>query len=97
MDLMIHRLLNLGKFVIFKFQPVTYINPPGKQCNCNFGYNTGILVFNVGIVSADINYRTNHEKAPFKKPAHGFPWAGKYWLTENYKEISPCTYRIEIK
>ena len=53
-------LLYLRKFVMFKFQPVTHVNAIGQQCNGNLGNNTGIVIFDIGIVTANIDHSTEH-------------------------------------
>ena len=52
--------LNCGKFVVFEFQLVTYINAEGQQGNGNFGDDTGVVVFDEGVVATDINDSTIH-------------------------------------
>lgn len=47
--------LYLGKFVIFEFQSVAYINAEGQQGDGDFGNHTGIIVLDEGVVTADIN------------------------------------------
>lgn len=68
MDLMIHRLLNLGEFVIFKFQTVTNVNAVGEKCDSYFGNNTGGIIFYKCIVTANINYSTEHMILLYENP-----------------------------
>ena len=56
-----HSLLSyLCKFVVFKFETVACINAEGQQGDGDFGDNAGIVVFNEGIVTTDIDYGTKH-------------------------------------
>ena len=72
MDHLIHRLLNLGKFVIFESQPVTNIDAEGKQCNCNFGNHTGFFVFDKCVITANVNNSTQHNILLCENPPLGF-------------------------
>ena len=49
-----------GKFVIFKLQPVAYIDAEGQQGDGNFGNHTGIVVFDEGVITTDVNDSTIH-------------------------------------
>ena len=53
-------LSDLGKFVIFKFQLVAHIHAERQQGDGNLGDNTGVLIFDIGIVTADINDGADH-------------------------------------
>lgn len=50
----------LGKFVIFKFQPVTHINAKRQQGNGYLRDNTCCIILDKGIVTTDINNGTKH-------------------------------------
>ena len=50
----------LGKFVIFKFQPIAHIDAKGQQGDGNFGDYTGIVILDIGIVTTDINNGAEH-------------------------------------
>lgn len=52
--------LYLCKFVIFEFEPVAHIHPEGQQGDGDFGNNAGVLIFDVGVITADINDGTDH-------------------------------------
>ena len=52
--------LNLGEFVVFEFKPVTNIDAEGEQCNRNLGNYTGLIIFDISIIAADINNSTQH-------------------------------------
>ncbi len=68
MDQLIHRLLNLGKLVIFEFQPVANVNTKGKQSYGNFGNNAGGIILYECIVTANINYSTEHTILLYENP-----------------------------
>ena len=53
-------LLYLCKLVILKFQPIAYVNAVGQQGDGNFGDNTGVVVFDGGIISTNVNNSTEH-------------------------------------
>ena len=53
-------ILNLSEFVIFKFQLVAHIYAEGQQSDGNLGDNAGVLILDIGIISADINDGTDH-------------------------------------
>jgi len=59
MDL-IHRLLYLRKFVIFKFQSISNVDAEWKQCNRNLRNDTGLIVFYISVIATNINYSTQH-------------------------------------
>jgi len=67
-----HRLLYLGKFKILKFKPVTNVNTKGKQCNCDFRCNSGLIVFDKGIITANIYNCAEHSILLFKNPPLGY-------------------------
>ena len=48
------------EFVIFKFQPIAYIDAKGQQGDGDLGYNAGIIIPDEGIVSANIDHGTEH-------------------------------------
>ena len=50
-----------SEFVVFKFQLITHIQAEGQQGDGNLGDNAGVLIFDVGIVSANINDGTDHD------------------------------------
>ena len=49
-----------SEFVIFEFQLVAYVNTKGEKSDGNFGYNTGVLITDVGIVSTNVNDCAEH-------------------------------------
>jgi hypothetical protein len=55
--------LYLSKFVVFESQPVAYIDAEGQQGNGYFGYHAGIVVFDEGVVTTDINDGTVHRSS----------------------------------
>jgi len=61
-------LLNLRKFVVFKFQTITDIDAKGEKGNGDFGNYTGFIVFDKGIVSPDINHSTQHNSLLYENP-----------------------------
>ena len=48
------------KFVILEFQSIAHIYAERQQGNGNLGNNAGIVVFDEGIVTADINDGAQH-------------------------------------
>ena len=52
--------LYLRKLVIFKFQPVAYINAKGQQGDGDFGDDAGVVILDISVVAADINNGTKH-------------------------------------
>ena len=52
--------LYLCKLVVFKFQPIAHIHTKGKQRDGNFGDHTGVIVFDKGVVAANIDNRAEH-------------------------------------
>jgi len=67
-------ILYLGKFVVFKFQPVTHIDAKGKQCDGHFRDHTGFVIFDIGIIAPDIHNCTEHN-CLLVKTAPGKPGA----------------------
>ena len=49
-----------SEFVIFKFQPVAYINTKGEQGNGDFRDYAGGIILDKGIVTVNINDSTVH-------------------------------------
>ena len=76
--------LYLGKLVILKFQPVANVNAEGQKGNGNFGDNAGCVVFDIGVIAADIDNSAEHNYL-LVKTAPGKP--GAVMLLR----ISPCT------
>ena len=68
MDHKIHRLLNLGKFVIFEFESIANIDTVGEQCNCNFRNYTSGIVLDERIITANINHSTKHKILLYENP-----------------------------
>ena len=68
MDHKIHRLLNLGKFVIFKFETIANIDAKGEKCNCDLRNNTGGIVFDERVITANINHSTKHNILLYENP-----------------------------
>ena len=56
--------LYLGKFVIFEFKPIANINAKGQQRDGNLGNYAGIVILDIGIIAADIDYSTEHDFLP---------------------------------
>ena len=52
--------LYLFKLEIFKFQTVTHIDAPGKQCDGNLRNDSGLIVFDIGVIAPDIHNGTEH-------------------------------------
>ena len=53
-------ILYSGKFVVFELQTVADVYTKGQQGNGNLGNHTGIVILDVGIISANICYGTEH-------------------------------------
>ena len=53
-------ILHSLKFVILEYQSVTNIHTNRQQCNGNFGDNTCILILDEGVITANIDYFTEH-------------------------------------
>lgn len=63
--------LKFYKFVVFKFQPVAHIDSKGKQCNRNLRNYTGVIIFYIGVITADIRNRAVHIDS-LKRPAPNY-------------------------
>ena len=50
----------LGEFVVFKLQSVAHINAEWQQGDGNFGNHTGIVIFDISVVTANINNSAEH-------------------------------------
>ena len=68
-------LLYCGKFVVFEFQPVTHIDAERQQGDGYFADHASAVVFDIGVISADIDYSAKHMYL-FKNPPL-IPGAGK--------------------
>ena len=53
-------LLYLRKLVILEFQHIAYIHAEGEQGDGNLGDDAGIVVFDKGVVTPDINDGAKH-------------------------------------
>lgn len=60
--------LNLGKFIVLKFEPIADVNAKRKQGNGYFGNNTAFVVFNVSIITPNIYNRTQHNILLYENP-----------------------------
>ena len=56
--------LYLFKGEVLKLKLVTHIHIPGKQGDGYFGDDAGVVVFDVCIVTTDINNGTEHNMTP---------------------------------
>ena len=53
--------LYTDKFPAVKFQFIAHIDAKGQQGDGYLGYHAGIVIFDEGIVPANVNYRTEHK------------------------------------
>jgi len=61
MDQKIHRLLDLRKLEIFKFQSITNVHSEGQQRNCHFGNNASCIILDICVISANVYHSTQHK------------------------------------
>ena len=62
----------LREFVILEFQHIAHIHAKGEQGNGNLGYDAGVVVFDKGVITPDINDGAKHGVfSLFKKFAPG--------------------------
>ena len=50
---------------ILEDQLITHIGAKGQQGNGDFGDDTGLVIFNIGIIATDINDGTTHDERSF--------------------------------
>ena len=61
-------LFTLNKFerIVFKFQPVANVDAKRQQRDGNLGDHAGIVILDIGIITANIRYSTEHKHPPCK-------------------------------
>lgn len=63
--------LKSSEFVILELEPVANVRAKGEQGDGDLGNHAGVVIFDVGVITTNINYCAEHKISPFTKTAPG--------------------------